>query len=100
MAAIETRFFAARLDGAITSYCDLYSDGRTGQIEEVMTLEPYRNRGLARAAVLRALAESRTAGNDLTFLMADRDEWPRKLYDKLGFDEMGVVYEFIRPSTK
>jgi len=30
----------------------------------------------------------------------DRDEWPRKLYDKLGFDEMDVVYEFIRPSTK
>jgi predicted GNAT family acetyltransferase len=96
MKAIETRFFAARVDGEIASYCDLYSDGRTGQIEAVMTLERYRNRGLARATVLRALAESRAAGNDLTFLMADRDDWPRKLYEKLGFDEVGRVYEFIR----
>jgi len=100
MAAIETRFFATRVDGAIASYCDLYSDGRTGQIEAVMTLEPYRNRGLARATVLRALAASQTAGDELTFLMADRDDWPRTLYEKLGFDEIGLAYEFIRPSTK
>jgi len=32
--------------------------------------------------------------------MAGRDEWPRKLYEKLGFDEIGLAYEFIRPSTK
>ncbi len=100
MAAIETRFFAARVDGAIGSYCDLYSDGGIGQIEAVMTLEPYRNRGLARATVSRTLAESRETGNDLTFLMADRDDWPRKLYEKLGFDEIGRVFEFVRPPPK
>jgi GNAT superfamily N-acetyltransferase len=98
MDAIETRFFAARVDGGIASYCDLYSDGRTGQIEAVMTLEQYRNRGLARSTVLRALAESRAAGDDLTFLMADRDDWPRTLYEKLGFDEIGRVYEFVKRS--
>jgi len=99
MEAVATRFFAARVDGEIASYCDLYSEGRTGQIEAVMTLERYRNRGLARATVLRALAESRGAGDDLTFLMANRDDWPWKLYAKLGFDEIGCVYEFIRPSA-
>ncbi len=96
MEAIETRFFAARLDGALVSYCDLYSDGHTGQIEAVMTLEPYRNRGLARATVSHALEASREAGDDLTFLLAHQDDWPQELYRKLGFDEVGFIYDFVR----
>jgi len=96
METIETRFFAARVDGALVSYCDLYSDGQTGQIEAVMTLEPYRNRGLGRATVSHALAASREAGNDLTFLLAHRDDWPQELYRKLGFDEVGFIYDFVR----
>jgi ribosomal protein S18 acetylase RimI-like enzyme len=99
MEAIETRFFAARVDGALVSYCDLYSAGQTGQIEAVMTLEPYRNRGLAQATVSRALEVSRRAGNDLTFLLAHRDDWPQELYRKLGFDEVGQVWDFVRPPS-
>lgn len=94
--AIKTRYFAARVDGAIGSYCDLYSDSGIGQIEAVMTLEPYRNRGLARATVSRALAASRAAGNDLTFLLANRGDWPKELYRKLGFDEVGFIYDFLQ----
>jgi hypothetical protein len=48
--------------------------------------------------VSRALAASREAGNDMTFLMALRDDWPKELYRKLGFDEIGHVYEFVRPA--
>jgi GNAT superfamily N-acetyltransferase len=95
LAAAGARFFAARVDGQIASYCDLYSDGSTGQIEAVMTLEAFRNRGLARAVVTKALTESRAMGDDLTFLLADQDDWPRLLYGKLGFDEVGSVYEFL-----
>ena len=99
MAAVDTRFFAASVDGRIASFCELYSDGDIGQIEAVMTLKPYRNRGLARATVLRALAESRAAGNDLTFLIADRDDWPKHLYEKLGFEQIGRIYEFVLVGT-
>ena len=95
--AIETRFFAARVDGEVASYCELYSDGSTGQIENVLTLDRFRNRGLARAAVMRALHESRAAGHDLTFLIAERDDWPKTLYVKLGFDEIGRIWEFVLP---
>jgi ribosomal protein S18 acetylase RimI-like enzyme len=99
-ASRDTRFFAARVNGAIASYCDLYSEGSTGQIEAVGTLEQFRNRGLARATVSRALAASRETGNDLTFLMALRDDWPKELYRKLGFDEIARIYEFVRPASK
>jgi ribosomal protein S18 acetylase RimI-like enzyme len=94
---VDTRFFAARVDGEIASYCELYSDGATAQIENVLTLERFRNRGLARATVSHARAEAQRTGHDLIFLIADRDDWPRKLYAKLGFDEMGRLWEFVRP---
>jgi ribosomal protein S18 acetylase RimI-like enzyme len=93
-AAAGARFFAARSEGGVSSYCELYTDGRTGQIEAVMTLPEFRNRGLARAVVSKALAESSAAGNDLTFLLADAGDWPKHLYEKLGFDTIGAIYDF------
>jgi len=98
MASRDTRFLAARVNGSIASYCELYSHGGVGQIEAVGTLDEFRNRGLARATVSRALATSREAGNDLTFLVAREDDWPKELYRKLGFDKVGRAYEFVRPS--
>ena len=98
--AIGARFFAARADGEIGAYCELYSGGGTGQIENVLTLERFRNRGLARALVLHTLGESRAAGNDVTFLLANRHDWPKELYRKLGFDEIGFIYDFVIPTPK
>jgi ribosomal protein S18 acetylase RimI-like enzyme len=100
LSAIDVRFFGARADDEIGAYCELYSLEGTGQIENVLTLQRHRNRGLARALVLRALASSRASGNDLTFLLANRDDWPKELYRKLGFDEVGFIYDFVIPSPK
>jgi GNAT superfamily N-acetyltransferase len=94
LAADGARFFAARIDGVLASYCDLYSDGQTAQIEAVQTLERFRNRGLARAVVSGALAAAQSEKHDLTFLLADEADWPKQLYEKLGFDVVGSVYEF------
>ena len=96
----DTRFFAARVDGEVASYCELYSDGRTAQIENVLTLERFRNRGLARATVSKALHEAHRGGHDLIFLLADRGDWPKELYGKLGFDEVGTIWEFVLPRPK
>jgi ribosomal protein S18 acetylase RimI-like enzyme len=98
--AIDVRFFGARADGELAAYCELYSLEGIGQVENVLTLERHRNRGLARALVLKALAASRAAGNELTFLLANRDDWPKELYRKLGFDEVGFIYDFVIPSPK
>jgi ribosomal protein S18 acetylase RimI-like enzyme len=95
-AQVETRFFAVLEEGRPVSWTDLYLAGETAQIEDVGTLEAYRGRGYARAVVLRAAQEARTAGADLVFLVADDEDWPKELYRKLGFDELGRVYEFLR----
>jgi GNAT superfamily N-acetyltransferase len=93
---VETRFFAARVDGEVASYCELYSDGSTAQIENVLTLERFRKRGLARATVSRAREEA-LAAHDFIFLIANRGDWPKELYAKLGFDEVGRIWEFVLP---
>jgi GNAT superfamily N-acetyltransferase len=94
LATDGARFFAARIDSVLASYCDVYSDGRIAQIEAVQTLERFRNKGLARAVVAGALAACEAEGHDLTFLLADQADWPKQLYEKLGFDVVGSVYEF------
>jgi GNAT superfamily N-acetyltransferase len=95
--AVDVRYFAARQEGRIASYCEVFSAEATGQIESVMTLEPYRGRGLAKAIVTRALEESRAAGHELTFLVAEAEDWPKEMYRKLGFEAVGSIWDFLHP---
>jgi GNAT superfamily N-acetyltransferase len=92
------RFFAARVDGEIAAMCELYERGPIAQIEDVNTLEEFRNRGLARAVVGRAAEAAVVGGAELVFLHALDDDWPKELYAKLGFDPIGYVWSFVRPS--
>jgi GNAT superfamily N-acetyltransferase len=93
---VSLRIFGTFVDGTIASGCDLFSDGATAQIEAVVTLEQYRNRGLAKAVVWRAVQEARSGGHDLIFLVANADDWPRALYKNLGFEEIGYLFEFLK----
>ncbi|MEA2510123.1 MAG: hypothetical protein QOG21_2205 [Actinomycetota bacterium] len=93
---VGLRTFGAEVDGVVASCCDLFSDGATAQIEAVATLRSHRNRGLARAVVWRTVEEARAMGHDLIFLMASADDWPRVLYRRLGFHEIGYFFEFLK----
>jgi ribosomal protein S18 acetylase RimI-like enzyme len=96
--AVRARFFAVVVGGQVVAYTDLYDDGRTAQIEDVATLAEHRGHGYASAVVLRALQEARQSGCDLVFLAADEDDWPKALYRRLGFDDLGRYVKFIRPA--
>jgi RimJ/RimL family protein N-acetyltransferase len=94
-AAVRTRYFAV-FDGELAvSYCQLFDDGRTAQIEDVNTLGRYRGRGLAQSVVQRALDQAK-ADCDLVFLEALADDWPRELYQKLGFRVVDESQYFTR----
>jgi GNAT superfamily N-acetyltransferase len=96
--AVRARFFAVVVGGQVVTYTDLYDDGRTAQIEDVATLAEHRGHGYASAVVLRALQEARQSGCDLVFLAADEDDWPKALYRRVGFDDLGRYVKFIRPA--
>jgi RimJ/RimL family protein N-acetyltransferase/predicted GNAT family acetyltransferase len=88
MRAVPTRFFAAFADDEVAAYCEVRSDGTIAQIEDVNTLPRFRRRGLGRAVVQHAMDDARTT-NEIVYLEALADDWPRELYAKLGFDVVG-----------
>jgi ribosomal protein S18 acetylase RimI-like enzyme len=90
------RSFAARGDGVVASACRLYQHEGVGQIEHVETLPDFRDRGLARAVVLAAAQVSRDDGDEMTFITADATDWPQQLYERLGFDAVGISLAFRR----
>jgi ribosomal protein S18 acetylase RimI-like enzyme len=96
---VRARFFAVVLDGQVVSYSDLYQDGADAQVEDVGTLQEYRERGYASAVVLAAIAAAREEGAEFVFLVADLEDWPKELYRRLGFDELGYFVKFIAPHT-
>jgi ribosomal protein S18 acetylase RimI-like enzyme len=96
---VRARYFAVVLDGLVVSYTDLYQDGADAQIEDVGTLHEYRERGYASAVVLAAIKMARTEGAEFVFLVADLEDWPKELYRRLGFDELGYFVKFIAPHT-
>jgi predicted GNAT family acetyltransferase len=92
----RARHFAVRADGQVVSVADLYSDGQTAQVEDVVTSTEHRGRGYASAVVLRAVAEAELTGHDFVFLIADDADWPKELYARLGFAPLGGKWTFLR----
>lgn len=92
--AVGDRWFVAYADGSPASTARLLSRDGIGQVEDVATLASARNRGLARAAILAAAATSREEGDELTFIVADANDWPEKLYGRLGFETVGILRSF------
>jgi GNAT superfamily N-acetyltransferase len=88
--------FVAYENGIPAAHTDLRMRGNVGEVDAVATLPEYRNRGYARALVLSAVARARDEGADLVFLQADAEDWPRDLYARLGFVDIGTTYELHR----
>lgn len=81
------------------SACCLLSGGEIGQVEDVGTLASARGQGLAQAVILAAIAASREAGHRHTFIVADAEDWPRLLYEKLDFEACGVLHVLRKAPT-
>jgi ribosomal protein S18 acetylase RimI-like enzyme len=80
--------------GTPAAHASLLCGDGVAQLEDVATLTAARGRGLARAVCSLALESA--AGAELTFLVADAEDWPRELYAKLGFDPVGRSWAVTR----
>ena len=96
LAAATPRVFGVVEDGEVVSSAQLYSDGSAAQVEDVATLPAYRGRGHAKALVTRAVKEAVADNHEFIFLVADGDDWPKKLYNRLGFEEVGSRFAFLK----
>ena len=93
-ANIPVRYFAAYADSEPAAWCELRERDGIGQIEDVNTLERFRGRGLGRALVQGA-ADAAKQDDDLVWLEALADDWPRELYAKLGFELVDRRHLFL-----
>lgn len=84
----------AEADGAPASVTRLLTHQGIGFIDSVGTLRSARKRGLARATVQAAIRASVDRGNEVTFLIAEKDDWPRHFYERLGFASVGTFRTF------
>lgn len=85
------RWFVAPPAGEPMSACRLLRADDIGQVEEVGTLTPARERGYAKATVLAAIAAAQAAGDKTIFLTADAADWPQLFYARLGFETIGEL---------
>jgi ribosomal protein S18 acetylase RimI-like enzyme len=92
---VAARDFASPPDDPACA-CRLYTHDGIGQVDEVGTLEGRRRRGHARAAVAAAADAASAGGCEQVFMVTDAADWPQELYRRLGFEEIGATYEFLR----
>jgi ribosomal protein S18 acetylase RimI-like enzyme len=83
-------------DGRLAAMTMLFSDGRIAQVEDVYAIPEARGRGYGRMLVTRGVELAREAGHELTFIVADDNDWPKQLYRKLGFEPVGRSWLFHR----
>jgi GNAT superfamily N-acetyltransferase len=93
-AGTPARGFGAGDGDGLQSTCTLFLSTdvqrrRVAMIDEVGTLRGHRERGLARAVVVAAVAAARAWGADLIAVPADADDWPQLMYARLGFAPLG-----------
>jgi len=91
------RYFVCERDGEPAAACLLLGEGTgIGQVEEVYTAKAHRGAGLASAVIRAAIAAARERGDDLMMIMADADDWPQRLYERIGFETVDVYRTFTR----
>lgn len=95
---LGARDFASPVDDPACA-CRLYVHDGLAQVDEVGTLQSRRRRGHARAAVAAAADTAQTEGADHVLIVTDAADWPQELYRRLGFDEIGATYEFLKIPT-
>jgi GNAT superfamily N-acetyltransferase len=87
-------------DGKLAAITMLFSDGQIAQLEDVYAIPAARGQGYGRLLVSRGIELAREGGHELTFIVADDNDWPKQLYRKLGFEPVGRTWLFHRDRAK
>jgi ribosomal protein S18 acetylase RimI-like enzyme len=91
------RFYVGVVDGTIAGMVSVLTLQGVAYIDNVVTLPRFRRRGIATAAVTRAVSASLEAGVDVVFLLTEEKGSPQRLYERLGFRVQRRCYGFTRP---
>jgi GNAT superfamily N-acetyltransferase len=90
----ERRFGILAEYGSPLSMTKLRGGGTTAWVEDVYTVSEARGRGYARLLVTYVTALAVATNPELTFIIADDNDWPKELYAKVGFRPIDRTYTF------
>ncbi len=80
-----TKSYLGYFQGKSAGVCGLVSFNNVGGIFTVGTAPEYRNKGVATALLLEAIADSLRIGNNLLYLITTKGSDAERLYTSLGF---------------
>ncbi|AKU90504.1 hypothetical protein AKJ08_0891 [Vulgatibacter incomptus] len=87
---------ATTRNGEVVASLLLWCRDDVGFIADVGTAPAYRRRGVASSLVAAAAALATERGCSVVGLTARRDDTPRRIYEALGFEPMGVSVDWLR----
>jgi GNAT superfamily N-acetyltransferase len=88
------RALGIRQDGVPVALTKYRSNDGVAWVEDVYTVPEARGRGYARTLVTRAAGAAVAAGHELTFIVADDEDWPKELYRDIGFRPVARSWTF------
>jgi GNAT superfamily N-acetyltransferase len=88
------RVLAIHEHGAPVAFAQLERDRAAAEITQVYVDPAHRGRGLG-AAIVRAAIAHASEVEDL-WICADAEDWPQRLYMRLGFKAVWKTIEFLR----
>jgi ribosomal protein S18 acetylase RimI-like enzyme len=101
--AADQRAVAGLLPGAAVTlmageaaYCVLRVDGTDAEIEDVYCTPPARGRGLGGSLVAEAIHRAHDAGARDVWIVADDEDRPKRLYERLGFRTAWIRHDAVR----
>jgi ribosomal protein S18 acetylase RimI-like enzyme len=85
------------MNGEPAGYTSLLSSEGVGYLDNVVTMPPFRRRGVATGTVIAAVRSSLRSGDDRVFLLAERGGNAQRLYERLGFRVRSQIESYTRP---
>jgi ribosomal protein S18 acetylase RimI-like enzyme len=95
-AGSHERRFAVCDGDDVVAWARLWTRGAEAQVEDVICLAEHRGRGYGRAVVAAATRAALADGPELLFIVADADDWPKGLYERLGYAAAGSLGVYLR----
>jgi GNAT superfamily N-acetyltransferase len=87
---------AGRSAGVAVGTCELFRRRGVAKIESLYVTPAARGAGVGSALLNRALGSAIAAGDDLIYLVAAAEDWPRYMYPRFGFIDLMETSSWLR----
>jgi len=82
--------------GAVVGACELFRRRGVAKVESLYVTPAARGTGVGAALLSRALGSAIAAGDDLVYLVAAADDWPRHMYTRFGFVDLMETSSWLK----